>query len=126
EMTRRNYFERVRRNIDLLLENQIRTKINVVVMKDWNDDEIPDFIALTRDTPVEVRFIEFMPFSGNRCTSNQVFTYHEILERVQALYPVEARAAGPNDTGKPYAIPGHTGTFSVISTMTAPFCEGCN
>src|SRR5690606_823300 len=77
-ITRRDYFDRVRRNIDLLLENQIPVKINMVVMKGLNDDEILDFVELTRANPLEVRFIEFMPFNGNRWTSNQVFTYEEM------------------------------------------------
>lgn len=126
KITRRDLFHRVRNNISLLLERGIRTKINVVVMKGLNDDEINDFIALTREWPVEVRFIEFMPFSGNRWTSNQVFTYREILEAVNAEYETNPLPAEPNETARRFSIPGHQGNFSVISTMTAPFCAGCN
>src|SRR3546814_10440383 len=81
QITRRDYFERVRNNIDILLGQHIHTKINVVVMKGLNDDEILDFVELTRSLPVEVRFIEFMHFSGNRWTSNQVVTYQELLDK---------------------------------------------
>lgn len=126
QITRRDYFHQVRRNIDLLLEKQVRTKVNVVIMKGLNDDEILDFVELTRTTPVEVRFIEFMPFSGNRWTSNQVFSYHEILESISAVYAIQPVQSQPNDTARPYIIPGHLGSIAVISTMTAPFCEGCN
>ncbi|RPD39580.1 GTP 3',8-cyclase MoaA [Chitinophaga barathri] len=126
KITRRDLFHRVRNNIGLLLDRGIRTKINVVVMKGLNDDEITDFIALTRESPVEVRFIEFMPFSGNRWTSNQVFTYREILEEVNTKYETSPMPAGPNETARRFSIPGHQGHFSVISTMTAPFCAGCN
>ena len=125
-ITRRDYFDRVRRNIDLLLEKQVQTKLNVVVMKGLNDDEILDFVELTRLYPIEVRFIEFMPFSGNRWSSNQVLTLNEILERIGSAYEIEPIPPKPNDTSKPFAIAGHMGKIAVISTMTAPFCESCN
>lgn len=125
-ITRRDYFDRVRRNIDLLLEKQIRTKLNVVVMKGLNDDEILDFVELTRLYPVEVRFIEFMPFSGNRWSSNQVVTLNEILDRITTVYEVEPIPPKPNDTTKPFGVSGHLGKIAIISTMTAPFCAGCN
>jgi cyclic pyranopterin phosphate synthase len=126
QITRRNYFDRVWRNINLLLENQISTKLNVVVMKGLNDNEILDFVELTRTMPVEVRFIEFMPFSGNRWTSNQVFTYNEMLNRINTVYNIMPIQPKINDTTKPYTIAGHKGSIAVISTMSAPFCAGCN
>jgi molybdenum cofactor biosynthesis protein A, bacterial len=125
-ITRRDYFDRVRRNIELLLEKQVQTKLNVVVMKGLNDDEILDFVELTRLYPIEVRFIEFMPFSGNRWSSNQVLTLNEILDRIGSAYDIEPIPPKPNDTSKPFAIAGHMGKIAVISTMTAPFCESCN
>jgi len=66
KITRRDHYHRVRGNIELLLQHGIHPKINVVLMKGLNDDEVLDFIALTKHYPVEIRFIEFMPFSGNR------------------------------------------------------------
>lgn len=126
QITRRDLFQRVRHNIDLLLQHDIRVKINVVVMKGLNDDEILDFIALTKHDNIEVRFIEFMPFSGNRWTSNQVFTLHEILLEVGSKYDVIPVPVKPNDTSSPYRIEGHKGSFAVISTMSQPFCDTCN
>lgn len=126
KITRRNLFHRVRNNIDLILHHGIRTKINVVVVKGLNDDEIDDFITLTKTHPIEVRFIEFMPFSGNRWTSNQVFTYQEIIDRVNSTYEIQPILAKPHDTAKAFRIPDHLGTFSIISTMTAHFCADCN
>jgi len=125
-ITRRDYFERVRRNIDLLLSQGIQTKINVVIMKGLNDDEILDFVELTKLYPIEVRFIEFMPFSGNRWSSNQVLTLNEIVERIATVYEIAPVLPKPNDTSKPFAIAGHLGKIAIISTMTAPFCGSCN
>ncbi len=126
KITRRDLFQKVRDNIDLLIQNNFRVKINVVLMKGLNDDEILDFIEMTRDSQIEVRFIEFMPFSGNRWTSNQVFTLEEILVEVQSRYDILAIEPEAHDTAKKFKIPGFAGNFAVISTMTAPFCSSCN
>ena len=125
-ITRRDQFQRVYDNIHLLIENDIRAKVNVVVMKDFNDHEINDFIAWTKNTPVHVRFIEFMPFQGNRWTSNKVLTWQQILQIAGAEYSILPLKGEPNDTAKKYLVPGHAGTFAVISTMSAPFCSTCN
>jgi len=125
-LTRRNQFSQVYDNIQLLVKEGFHVKVNVVAMKGLNDMEINDFIAWTKDSDIHVRFIEFIPFSGNRWTSNKVFTWQEILEVVESAYKVERMADEKHDTAKKYAIAGHVGTFAVISTMTAPFCAGCN
>ncbi len=125
-LTRRDQFKEVYNNIELMLLNNFHVKINVVVMKGLNDGEINDFIEWTKDTPVHVRFIEFMPFSGNKWTSNKVFTWQQILEVVESKYTVTRLQDDIHDTAKKYTVPGHKGTFAVISTMSAPFCEGCN
>lgn len=96
----------------------INVKINVVVMKGFNDDEINDFIAWTTHIPVQVRFIEFMPFSGNRWTSNKVFSLHEILANISKQYSFLPLQAECNDTAKSFMVPGQAGSFAVISTMS--------
>lgn len=125
-ITRRDLFAQVKANVELLLQHNIKVKINVVVMKGLNDMEINDFIAWTETAKLEIRFIEFMPFAGNRWTSNQVVSLAEILEQVGTKYKYTALPSGLNDTAKHYQVPGHTGSFAVISTMTAPFCSTCN
>ncbi|OQP48979.1 cyclic pyranopterin phosphate synthase MoaA [Niastella yeongjuensis] len=125
-ITRRDQFQRVYDNIHLLLENDIRAKVNVVAMKDFNDHEINDFVRWTKDTPVHVRFIEFMPFQGNRWTSNKVLTWQQILQIVESEFSFLPLKDELNETAKKYIVPGHAGTFAVISTMSAPFCGTCN
>lgn len=125
-ITRRDLYHRVRSNIELLLHHGIHTKINVVVMKGLNDDEINDFIALTKKYPIEIRFIEFMPFKGNKWTGNQVVTLNDILETIQSKYNITPLPQGPHETARNFSVTGHQGSFGVISTMSAPFCEGCN
>ena len=125
-ITRRDQFDLVYENIDLLLKNGIQVKVNMVVMKGLNDNEILDFVEWTKNTPVHVRFIEFMPFSGNKWTSNKVFTWQQMLELISQKFSYSRLEEEKHDTAKKYMIPGHAGTFSVISTMSAPFCETCN
>lgn len=125
-ITRRDVFHQVRSNIDLLLQHKIAVKINMVVMKGLNDGEINDFIEWTRNTPIQIRFIEFMPFTGNKWTSNQLFSLQEILTLIEKDFVVLPVTAAPNDTAKGFMIPGHIGSFAIISTMTAPFCSTCN
>ena len=98
----------------------------MVVMKGLNDNEINDFVEWTKHQPVHVRFIEFMPFTGNWWTSNKVFTMQQMLEVIEAKYKVERLQDEKHDTAKGYRVPGHLGTFAIISTMSANFCGDCN
>lgn len=125
-ITRRDIFHQVRSNIELLLQHKIAVKINMVVMKGLNDGEIKDFIDWTKHNPIQIRFIEFMPFTGNKWTSNKMFSLEEILALVEKDFVVLPVKPAPNDTAKSFMIPGHEGSFAIISTMTAPFCSTCN
>jgi cyclic pyranopterin phosphate synthase len=125
-ITRRDYFGQVMNNISLLISEGFHVKINTVGMNGVNDQEILDFIKWTKDEPVHVRFIEFMPFSGNHWESAQVFTWEQIIDRVSGSYKIIRLDGEKHDTAKSYFISGHKGTFSVISTMSAPFCSTCN
>ncbi|WP_268224007.1 GTP 3',8-cyclase MoaA [Sinomicrobium oceani] len=125
-ITRRKQFRLAMDNIHEAVRRGFHVKINAVIMKGLNDNELLDFVSWTRDYPVHVRFIEFMPFNGNRWTSNQVFTWKEMLEVIATEFPYEHLQKEPHDTAKKYRVPGHKGTFAVISTMSAPFCSGCN
>lgn len=127
-IARRDHFHRVMNNIDLLLANQFHVKLNTVLIKGVNDDEITDFIDHTRDRNVHIRFIEFMPFDGNRWIRDRVISYDEIIDKAALKYgnKVIRIQDRMNDTSKNYAIEGHTGTFAIISTVTNPFCDSCN
>lgn len=125
-ITGRSHFGRVWQNIHLLLENHFRVKINTVVMKGVNESEIPDFIEWTRELPIEVRFIEFMPFSGNHWSSSKVFSHDKILELISGHHDFIKLPDKIHDTTKKFQIPGYRGSFAVISSMSHPFCAGCN
>ena len=104
-------------------------KINVVVMRGINDDEIADFAALTRDNPWHVRFIELMPVGElSELTFDHVVPTNEVLARVRAvaaLTPDDGPARG-NGPAVYYRYPHAAGTVGVITPMTHTYCERCN
>jgi len=127
-LTKRDLFEQVRSNIDLLLVEGFEVKVNAVVMRWVNDHEILDFVRWSVSSGVHVRFIEFMPFEGNHWNNSRVVTWQQILSVVEAECgdEIEEIARVPHETVKQYRLKGGKGTFAVISTMSAPFCGDCN
>lgn len=128
-ITRRDYFDVVQKNIDLLLKEKFNVKLNVVLIKSFNDNEILDFISFTKSKNIQIRFIEFMPFSGNQWDKSKLVSYAEIMETIQSEYSIseiERLHDAPNDTAKNFKINSHLGSFAVISSVTNPFCSTCN
>ena len=87
-----------------------------------------DFIDFTKDKNVDVRFIEFMPFSGNRWEPEKGISLAEVLQLAEGKYADKLTRIedAPNDTAKNYRISGYQGKFGVISSVTNPFCDTCN
>ncbi|WP_370641063.1 GTP 3',8-cyclase MoaA [Flavobacterium anseongense] len=128
-ITRREYFDVVQKNIDLLLLKKFNVKLNVVLIKSFNDNEILDFISITKNKNIQIRFIEFMPFSGNQWDKSKLVSYAEIMETIQSEYKlseIERLQDAPNDTAKNFKISSHLGSFAIISSVTNPFCSTCN
>ncbi|MEP5340818.1 MAG: GTP 3',8-cyclase MoaA [Algibacter sp.] len=128
-ITRRHEFKKVYNNILLLVKEGFTVKVNVVLMKGFNENEIIDFINFTKDLPVVVRFIEFMPFDGNKWDMSKMISYAEVMTYVNEAFPadkVERLQDAPNDTSKNYKINGYQGSFAIISSVTNPFCDSCN
>ncbi|XP_058073406.1 GTP 3',8-cyclase, mitochondrial [Magnolia sinica] len=127
-MTRRKGHGRVMESIDAAVELGYNpVKVNCVIMRGLNDDEICDFVELTRNKPINVRFIEFMPFDGNVWNVKKLVPYAEMLDRVVRRFDGLKRLQDhPTDTAKNFMIDGHCGTVSFITSMTEHFCAGCN
>ncbi|MEJ2538646.1 MAG: GTP 3',8-cyclase MoaA [Gemmatimonadota bacterium] len=103
-------------------------KVNVVLMRGRNDDEIADFAAITRERPWHVRFIEVMPTGANLDVSvENYFSCQEALKRVREVGELEP-AEGPTGNGPAtyYRFPGAPGTVGVITPMSHNFCDRCN
>ncbi len=129
QITRRNDFEKVYNNIQLLINEGFKVKLNAVLIKGFNDNEIIDFIKFTKELPISVRFIEFMPFDGNKWDKEKMVSYAEVMSYVNSSFDeneVLRIEDAPNDTSKNYRIKGYKGSFAIISSVTNPFCDSCN
>ena len=104
-------------------------KLNMVVMRGINDDEIVDFARLTLNHPWHVRFIELMPVGGLReLTAEHIVPSEEVLERASVLGPLEL-GGGPrlgNGPAAYYHFAGAPGSIGVITPMTHTYCGSCN
>jgi cyclic pyranopterin phosphate synthase len=129
QITRRNDFEKVFKNIQLLVDEGFNVKLNAVLIKGFNDNEIINFINLTKTLPVSIRFIEFMPFDGNKWDKSKMMSYAEVMSLVNDEFDkndVLRIGDAPNDTAKNYKIKDYAGSFAIISSVTNPFCDSCN
>lgn len=126
-ITKRDYFDRIMKNIDAAVETGFDVKLNVVLMKGVNDGEIIDFIELTRFRNLAIKFIEFMPFKDNQWDWSKGVSQDEVLDKVQDYYKIADKLEDPiHSTSRNYKIPEYTGSFGMISTVTNPFCDSCN
>lgn len=128
-ISRRNYYSKIRENIDLLIANDFKVKVNVVVIKGTNDDEVIDFVQWSMNEKIQIRFIEFMPFDGNNWNWEKKVSYKEILKKMVNYFGeenFEKIQDGPNDTTRNFRLNGAIGTFGIISSVTNPFCDTCN
>ena len=96
-------------------------KLNTVLIGGFNDDEIEAFVALTRDTPVELRFIELMPMGG-RFGKEAYIPSDEVLKRVPALGPLPENGG----VARLYRLPGGKGRVGLIAPVNRHFCASCN
>lgn len=128
EITRRDVFPEVMESLHLLLRSPLKLKLNVVVQAGVNTDEIIDFVALTRDNDISVRFIEEMPFNGIGLRKvSELWNHQRILEEIESNYdsiiPLQTE---PSSTSVNYRVEGHLGTFGLIPAFTRTICGDCN
>ena len=127
-ITRRDEFDKVMHTLDALLGSTIPVKINAVVMDGKNIDDIIPLVELGRHNPVDIRFIEEMPFNGEGSHYNRLeWTYVRILEYIRGHYPDLMKIHDPEaSTSSSYQIPGFAGKLGVIAAFSRTFCGTCN
>jgi cyclic pyranopterin phosphate synthase len=127
ELTRRDELDRVLAGIDAAVELGFDpVKVNVVVMRGINDDELLDFAAFGRERGVTVRFIEFMPLDADEIWNNErVLTQTEIVERIGAVYPLEPveRTSAPASV---WRFVDGAGEVGVVASVSQSFCDTCD
>lgn len=127
EIAKRDQFGAVMDGIEAALAAGFAPlKINVVAMRGVNDDEILDFVAWAKDRPINVRFIEYMPFPDNKWSTGGLMPYAEMRALIQRDHELIPLVGDRNDVGKDFRIGGHRGTVSFVTSMTESFCGGCN
>ena len=128
QLTRRKGHERVMGAIDEALKlGYAPVKVNVVVMKGVNDDELLDFVELTREKDVNVRFIEYMPFDGNVWSDAKMVRYRDMMQQIgDGGYRLDRMDDLYGEVAKNYRVPGFTGSVSFVTSMTSAFCGECN
>lgn len=103
--------------------DMVPVKLNIVLMKNVNDDEIGDFLKLTMDAPIQVRFIELMPIGeGQKYFEKCSMKVEEIIERFPELVP----ANDDSRVASVYKMPGAIGSVGLISPVSCKFCSDCN
>ncbi|KAJ7170151.1 molybdenum cofactor biosynthesis prote [Mycena filopes] len=126
-MTRRRGLHAVLKTLDVALASLPFVKLNVVVVKNLNDSEVLDFVEMTKDKPISVRFIEFMPFTGNKWDVKKMVPSSDLLQVISERHSNVMRAPDElNDTARTWKIPGYIGNFGFISSMSDHFCATCN
>jgi molybdenum cofactor biosynthesis protein A len=127
-ITRRDEFDPVMKTFNLLLKHEIPVKINAVVMAEKNIEDIVPLIELTRDHPVDVRFIEEMPFNGEGTHYQTLLWNHKkILDYIQWHYPSLVKIKDSDfSTSNNYTVPGYKGSVGIIAAFSRTFCGTCN
>ncbi|KAI8394173.1 uncharacterized protein BYT42DRAFT_553608 [Radiomyces spectabilis] len=127
-MTRRKGFHAVMNTINEAIDIGIpHVKINTVVIRGMNDDQVLKFVGFTQNRPINVRFIEYMPFDGNRWNKEKLVPYQELLDRIQSTFGhLDKLQDDANDTTKAWRVPGYQGKIGFITSMTQHFCGTCN
>jgi cyclic pyranopterin phosphate synthase len=124
----RNVFERVLEGIRAAKASSLRVKINCVVVRGCNEDELEDFAELARRSGLTVKFIEFMPFDGERLWSpEKVVSGREIVERLSEKYALREKPRASGSTTRYYGFAdGSPGEVGVVTSVTEPFCSDCD
>ena len=127
KITRRDVFSEVYNAFEILEKSSLDLKLNVVVQSGFNTDEIVDFVRLTKDKNIVVRFIEEMPFNGKGQRDIQEnWTFKKILNEIKTEFDVSEVYSGKSSTSRNYTINNHLGSVGIIPAFTRTICNDCN
>jgi cyclic pyranopterin phosphate synthase len=127
-ITRTKTFEDVIAGIDAAQASPLRpVKVNAVLVRGINDDEVEAFAEFARDRDLIMRFIEYMPLDADRSwTRESVVTGAEVLSRISARWPLEPIAHERSETARKYRFADGRGEIGLISPVSQPFCGHCS
>lgn len=126
-ITRRDVFPEVYKTFELLEKSSLNLKLNVVVQSGFNTDEINDFVRLTKEKNIAVRFIEEMPFNGSgQRDLKESWNFKRILREMQSEFDIEEIPAKKSSTSRNYQAKNYLGTVGIIPAFTRTICNDCN
>lgn len=126
-ITRRDEFDSVMKTLDGLLSAGIPTKINAVIMEGLNEEELIPLALLSKTLPVDVRFIEEMPFNGRGSRYARTYNRQGLLEKLQRHFGSMTKLEDPpHSTSENYHVSGHRGNIGIIAAWSRTFCGTCN
>lgn len=128
-ITRRKGLDKVLESIDVACDLGFeRVKINIVLMRGFNEDELIDFCEMTKDRPITIRFIEFMPFDADQIwESGQHFaSAADLTSQIEEHYKGIKPASGTRTEHHIYQVPGYKGKIAVIPAFTRSLCGNCS
>jgi cyclic pyranopterin phosphate synthase len=127
EITRRKAFDEVFKTMEALEKSSMNLKLNVVVQSGINTNEITDFVRLTKDKDIAVRFIEEMPFNGKgQRAMQEAWNYNKILNEIKSEFDVVEIQSEKSSTSRNFSIEGHKGSVGIIPAFTRTICGDCN
>ena len=127
EITRRNVFDEVFKTMEALERSSMNLKLNIVVQSGINTDEITDFVRLTKDKDIAVRFIEEMPFNGKgQREMQESWNYNKILNEIKSEFQVKEIQSEKSSTSRNFSIENHKGSVGIIPAFTRTICGDCN
>ena len=127
-ITRRKGLRKVIKGLHRVLDLPFESvKLNVVSMRDFNHMEFGDFIELTRELPLTIRFIELMPFDAHQIWKTGKFIGAELIEEeIRTMFPNVILDSGTATEHKLFRIPGYVGKVGIIPAFTRSLCSNCN
>jgi GTP 3',8-cyclase len=126
-ITRRDELPQVLDTIDVLIELNIKVKINMVVMAGVNDDDIVPMANLAKHRNIDVRFLEEMPFNGSDETKRDCYSYRDIRQKLESEFgPLSQKTGSPGETSMNFELSGFKGSLGIIASFSRTFCGTCN
>lgn len=127
KITRRDVFPEVMKTFEDLEKSSLNLKLNVVVQSGFNTDEITDFVRLTKDKNIDVRFIEEMPFNGFGIRkTDENWTFSKIINEIKSEFSITELPSEKSSTSRNYKVENHLGTIGIIPAFTRTICDDCN
>lgn len=127
EITRRDELPLVLNGLRAAVDSGIPLKVNVVVMRGFNEMEIPGFVEFALENNIQVRFIEFMPFLGNQWERDLVVPFREIFSLAASCFNLTPVEGQTTDVATEFSVGNSKEPLvGFVSSVTESFCSGCN